>query len=533
MVGSRIAFLLLVLPLSVFAQTNRYFVSFKDKANSSYTISNPSQFLSQKSIDRRARENFVVSEEDLPVNQTYVQQVKALGPECFFTSRWFNGLLIQTDASIASSIKALPFVTKVELVAWGTRLLNGRTGVNQKFEKLRSTTSLMNQTQLQMIGLDKMHAAGFNGEGIDIAVFDAGFNSVDTLSAFKALYQEGRIKDAFNFVQNSSNVYAGYPHGTWVLSILAGNVTNKYLGGAYKGNYFLYQTEDAFTEYRVEEYNWLFAAEKADSAGVDVINSSLGYTQFDDISMDYTYKDMDGKTSVVARAAHKAFERGITVVNSAGNEGNKSWKYIITPSDAAGVISCGGVDDLGKQVSFSSIGPASDGRIKPDVSAMARNTFIIDIDGYILNGNGTSFSSPLVASLAAGLRQALPDASAAEIYSRLVNSASQANNPDNLLGYGIPNFETARTFTDFNTEFEVYPNPTNNLLKIIFKNVDGRDVKATLYNSAGKKVFEMVRSITWANNPFEIDFSNLATGLFLLRIETNTGSISKRIVKVD
>ena len=164
---------------------------------------------------------------------------------------------------------------------------------------------------------------------------------------------------------------------------------------------------------------------------------------------------------------------------------------------------------------------------------MARNTFIIDIDGYILNGNGTSFSSPLVASLAAGLRQALPDASAAEIYSRLVNSASQANNPDNLLGYGIPNFETARTFTDFNTEFEVYPNPTNNLLKIIFKNVDGRDVKATLYNSAGKKVFEMVRSITWANNPFEIDFSNLATGLFLLRIETNTGSISKRIVKVD
>ncbi|MBI1767969.1 MAG: S8 family serine peptidase [Bacteroidetes bacterium] len=533
MAVNRVAFIWLILPVSVFAQTNRYFVSFKDKANSNYTVASPLQFLSQKSIDRRTRENFTMSEEDLPVNQDYVQQVKALGAECYFTSKWFNGLLVQTEASIVSSIRALPFVTKVELVAWGARLTGGRAKANQKFERLSATTSLQNQAQLQMIGLDKMHTDGFHGEGIDIAVFDAGFNSVDTLSAFKALYQEGRIKAAFNFVQNSSNVYAGYPHGTWVLSIMAGNVPNKYLGGAYKANFFLYQTEDVFTEYRVEEYNWLFAAEKADSAGVDVINSSLGYYQFDDLSMDYTYKDMDGKTSVVARAARKVFERGIVVVNSAGNEGNKPWKYIITPSDAAGVISCGGIDDLGKLASFSSIGPASDGRVKPDVCAMAYNTVLIDIDGYIRHGNGTSFSSPLVACLAAGLRQALPNASADEIYSRLINSASQANKPDNFFGYGIPNFESARTLTDFEDEFEIYPNPTTNLLKIIFKNPNAHEVKATLYNSAGQKVFEINKSVTWEDNPYEIDLSHFSAGLFFLRIDAGANSSSQKILKMN
>jgi hypothetical protein len=521
---------LLFLPLSVFAQINRYFVSFKDKANSVYSTASPLQFLSQKSIDRRSRENFILTEEDFPVNANYVQQVKATGAEIYFTSRWLNGLLIQADESLISKIQALPMVSKVELVAWGARLAVGRMNTTDKFEKLSASAVLQNQTQLQMIGLDRMHTDGFHGEGIDIAVFDAGFNSANVLSAFSDLYQEGRIKDAFNFVQNSTNVYAGYPHGTWVLSIMAANVPDVYVGGVYKANYFLYQTEDVSTEYRVEEYNWLFAAERADSAGVVVINSSLGYNQFDDPSMDYTYADMNGKTSVVARAARKAFERGIVVVNAAGNEGNKSWKYIITPADADRVISCGGVDVSLNRVSFSSIGPAADKRIKPDVSAMAGNTVLIDTDGIIKQGSGTSFSSPLVACLVAGLRQAFPLASANEIYDRVISSATQSSHPDDLIGYGIPDFEKARSLVDFVDGIEIYPNPVKNFINVILKGNDGDQYSITLFNSTGQKLAEISAPVSWENDPYQIDVSHFAAGLYYLSVSMVRTTVRRTIV---
>lgn len=527
---NRIAILLLFLPVSLLAQSNRYFVSFKDKANSVYSISNPLQFLTQKSIDRRTRENFLMTEEDIPVNGDYVHQVKATGAEVYFRSRWFNGVLIQANASLLTTILALPFVSNVERVAWGTRLTGGRVGVDQKFEEVNSTTTLVNQAQLQMIGLDQMQAEGYHGEGVDIAVFDSGFNGVNMLSAFSPLYQEGRVKQVFNFVQNSTNVYAGYPHGTMVLSIMAGNVPGTYLGGVDKANYFLYQTEDAYSEFRVEEYNWLFAAEKADSAGIDVINSSLGYFQFDDPSMDYTYNDLDGKTSVVARAARKVFERGIVVVNAAGNEGDGSWKYIITPADAEGIIACGGVDASRSYVGFSSIGPSSDKRIKPDVSAMAAGAEVIGSSGSIGTGSGTSFASPLVACLAAGLRQALPNASAYEIYDRIISSASQATHPDNKLGYGIPDFGKAKNATEFVNGIGVYPNPTKDIIKLIFKGPEGEQCSITLFNSSGQKVIEVSAPVSWENNPYQIDASHFASGLYYLLITTTKATRTEKIV---
>ena len=316
---------------------------------------------------------------------------------------------------------------------------------NGEFEQSRSTGSTQNQLQLQMIGVDKMQAAGYHGEGVDVAVFDAGFIGVNTLPAFQALYQESRLKTTFNFVKNISDVYTDYNHGTEVLSIMAGN-SSSYLGGIYKANYYLFETEDVSSEYRVEEYNWLFAAERADSLGVDVINSSLGYNQFDDPSMDYTYQDLNGKTAVVSRAAHMAYLRGILVMNSAGNDGDDPWKYIIVPADAEGVIACGAVDDSGIRSSFSSIGPSADGRIKPDVAAVGGGAVIITDSGLVSTDDGTSFSSPLVTCLVAGLRQALSSAPAKEIYQLVINSASQASHPDDLLGYGIPNFTLANGF---------------------------------------------------------------------------------------
>jgi serine protease AprX len=533
MVISRFLFLLLCFPFSLFSQ-DRYFVSFKDKTNTPYSVSDPLKFLSQKSMGRRIKENFITDNEDLPVDPVYVTQVKSTGASVFFTSRWFNGALIQANTSIASAVSMLPFVSKVELVAHGTKLIGGRKKSINKLERIDATNSLQNQAQLEMIGLNEMQAFGYHGEGVDVAVFDAGFIGVNTLSSFQTIYQEARMKSTFNFVNNSTNVYSAFDHGTEVLSIIAGNVSNTYLGGAYKANFFLYQTEDVSSEYRIEEYNWLFAAERADSAGVDVINSSLAYNTFDDPSMDYTYKNLDGKTSVVSRAAHKAFERGIVVVNSAGNEGNNSWKYIDVPADAEGVIACGAVDNFGYRSSFSSIGPSSDGRIKPDVSGLGEGSIIISSSGSIVTGSGTSFSSPLIACLAIGLRQALPQASAKEIYQRIIISASQATHPDNFLGYGIPNFTSAKSLFDFSDEFQIYPNPVSDgRLKIIFKNPANQIFTITIFNSAGQNVFELSSTINWGNNPYALDLSLLASGLYLVKVQTSSSTKTMRIVKVN
>jgi len=532
MVVSRLILLFVGFPLSLFCQ-DRYFVTFKDKVNTPYSISNPLQFLSQKSIDRRAKEKFTVSNEDLPVDPVYVAQVKTTGASVFFTSRWFNGVLIQADKPTATLVSNLPFVFKVELVAPGIKLLGGRKGTINKFERSGVTPTLQNHLQLEMIGLDKMQSAGYHGEGIDIAVFDAGFIGVNTLAVFQPIYQEGRVKSVFNFVNNTTDVYSAYDHGTEVLSIIAGNISNTYLGGAYKANFFLYQTEDVYSEYRIEEYNWLFAAERADSAGVEVINSSLGYNTFDDPSMDYSYKNLDGKTSVVSRAASKAFERGIVVVNSAGNEGDSSWKYIDVPADAEGVIACGAVDYSGYRSAFSSIGPSSDGRIKPDVSALGDGAVVITSSGNVGSASGTSFSSPLVASLVTGLRQALPQASAKEIYQRVINSASQVNSPDNSLGYGIPNFSLAKDLLEFSNEFQIYPNPVSEELKVIFKYPIDHTFMITAFNLTGQKVFEFSDFVSWDNNPYSIDLSILAAGLYLVKVQTSSSTQTVRIVKIN
>ena len=528
MVASRLIFLLLAFPLSLFCQ-DRYFVSFKDKVNTPYSISNPLQFLSQKSIDRRAKENFIVNTEDLPVDPAYVVQVKTTGASVFFHSRWFNGVLIQADASIASAVLALPFVAKVELVAPGTKLIGGRRKSIDKSEGV-AASPIKNQWQNEMIGLDKMQTAGYRGEGIDVAVFDDGFNGVDTLSSFKSIFQEGRVKSAFDFVHNSKDVYSVYDHGTKVLSIIAGNIPGTFLGGATKANFFLYRTEDNASEYRIEEYNWLFAAERADSAGVDVINSSLGYNTFDDPTMNYTNKDLNGKTSVVSRAAVKAIERGIVVVVSAGNEGDKSWKYIDVPADAEGVIACGAVNNLGFRSLFSSFGPSADGRVKPDVCAMGEGDAVITSSGEIAYWNGTSFASPLIASLVIGLRQAIPQASAKEIYQRVIHSATQINKPDDELGYGIPNFMLAQNLSD---DIQLYPNPIRDgVLKILFNYPHDLSFGVTIFNSTGQKVFEFSGAVNGNNNPYLVDLSALTVGLYLVKVQMPTSAKVTRIVKI-
>ncbi len=525
----------LLFSVATHGQTNRYFVFFKDKTGTPFSISSPTQFLSARSIDRRLKQGIAITEEDLPVNPTYVAQVKTTGAKTFFTSRWWNGVLIETNLATVTTINALPFVQESVLVAPGSKLIGGRTN---KIKQRKNSTAdePVNQLQLQQIGIDEMHEAGNRGEGISIAIFDSGFQGVNVSAPFADLFAENRVKQTVNFVTNTSNVFVTDDHGTEVLSVMAAYSEGAYTGGAYKADFFLYLTEDVANEYRIEEYNWTFAAERADSAGVDIINASLGYNEFDDAAMDYETNDLDGQTAVVTRAARKAIERGMIVVCSAGNEGGGSWKLVTPPADAEGILAIGSINSVNSLSSFSSRGPTADGRIKPDVVALGSGTSVIKPSGALGTASGTSLASPLIGSLAAGAWQAFPALNAGEIYDAIVHSASQASAPDNLMGYGIPHFRAIKNYLQrsLNTQsISVYPNPVSgNSFQIKLKEATDTPVQVTIFDSRGSRVADSSLQINWLSNPFEYDISNFKAGLYFVRVKSGNTTATIRIAKL-
>lgn len=522
--------------LPVVAQTNRYFVSFKDKNNNGFSISDPTKFLTKKSLDRRAKSGVVIGQDDLPVNANYVSQVRSLGVKTYFTSKWWNGVLVQADQSVIAAINALPFVLKTEFVAPGVLLLGGRKETELGTDASGSTT-LQTDFQLQQLGMDKMQQEGYRGEGIAIAQFDSGWQGVNLTSPFQPLFNEGRVKGVFNFVRNTNNVYSDDDHGTSVLSVMAAYVPGSFVGGTYKADYYLFQTEDDATEYRIEEYNWAFAAERADSLGVDVINSSLGYSTFDDPAMSYTIFDLTGKKAVVSISARKAIEKGMVVVCSAGNEGNNNfWKFVATPADVDGVLAVGSITSVGNKSSFSSIGPTADQRLKPEVVALGSGTAVISATGSVSSASGTSLSSPLVASLAAGLLQAFPGKSSAEITKAIIQSGSLFTTPNNSLGYGIPNFVVAKSFLKYGVledDISIFPNPIKQTLNILLKAPSNGLVSVRIYNLLGQPLFQQSASVDWDTNPIQYDLSLLANGLYLLEVTSDKATLVRRILKAD
>lgn len=534
-----VAILLLLIGISFPAtsQINRYFVFFKDKSNSPYSISDPIKFLTQKSLDRRKKQNVIVIEDDLPVNANYVAQIKALGIKTYFTSKWWNGVLVQTDNSMVASINALPFVLKTEFVAPGIKLLGGRQSRISKGTQA-TTTSEATQFQLQQLVLDKMQEEGYHGEGIDVAQFDSGWQGVNVASPFQHLFTEGRVKGVFNFVNNTTNIYTDDNHGTEVLSVMGAYSPGVFTGGIYKANFYLFETEEKATEYRIEEYNWAFAAERADSLGVDVINSSLGYNTFDDSSMDYKVSDLNGKTTVISITARKAVEKGMIVVCSAGNSGNDpSWRYITAPADVDGVLAIGSINSAGERSSFSSFGPTADGRLKPDAVALGSSTSVIMPSGGVGSASGTSLASPLVACLAAGLLQAFPNASTKDIYNAITNSANRLDKPDNTFGYGVPNFIIAKSYLKYGVlkdAISVFPNPVSNEnLNILFKEPIGQSVSVSIYDLTGKKLSENTRSVSWDNNPIQYDLSMLPNGVYLLELKSAQSNLMVKVIKAN
>lgn len=530
-------FFILFISGIVQAQVNRYMVFFRDKTGTPHTISSPATFLSSRAVQRRTNQNISIVEQDLPVVPAYVNGVRGVvGVTMLYSTKWMNGVLVECPSSAKTTLEGLAYVSSVELVAPGSRPSAGRIKASRKFndtENIAAATDI----QLSMLGINSMHTAGYHGEGKLIAILDGGFVNGNNIPALQHIFNESRFDAAtsFNFVSKVPNVFSGISHGLNVWSIVGAFDPGSYVGGAYKASFILFITEDGATEYRVEEYNWLFAAERADSAGVDVINTSLGYNTFDDAQMDYSKSQMDGQTAVITRAANIAASKGIAVVVSAGNEGTNSWRIITAPADSKDVFTVGSVNNLGIKVPSSSIGPTADGRIKPDVVALGSSVSIIIPNGTVSSGGGTSYAAPLVTSLVAGLWQMLPNLTVKELLDTIRNRSSLSRNPNSSLGYGIPNFSSVITATEpeSSTEFAtVYPNPVLSNLRITLTDPGPMDhLMITIFDSKGVRC--NINSTTTNSQELLMDFSNQKSGLYLIRLQNGSHVMIHKILKIE
>lgn len=531
--------LLVWMSFTAYAQENRYMVFFTDKDGVSFTVSNPGEFLSPKAIDRRMMQGISIVAQDLPVNPLYVSGIRDAGASTFFTTRWMNGVLVECEPEVLTAIEALPYVDRVEYVAPHAQLQAGgrrASSLRRKANHAGGETG----SQLQMLGLQDMHASGVTGEGVTIAILDSGFPGVDMLPAFSHIVSNDRLvtEVSYDFAHNSHDVFGYDGHGTEVLSVMGALIPDAFTGGAYDATFQLFITEDVPTEYRVEEYNWLFAAERADSAGADIIHSSLGYYDFDDASMNYSREDMDGKTTVVSRAAQWAADRGILVITSAGNEGNiASWRIITAPADAQGVLAIGGVNSNGQKTGSSSIGPSADGRIKPDLVALGASVKVVKQNGQISTATGTSLAAPLATSLAAGVMQRYNQLTNTQVMDLLRQTASQANQPDQLLGFGIPNFQAVVNFLEQTPQehpFEVFPNP---LLQdtLIIRPFDPNVVQSCeiqLVNGQGAILRRHTVHFDWLNRTYRANFAGVPAGVYYVRILHEKSKHTFRVVKL-
>lgn len=522
--------------------SDSYWVQLKDKKGTPYLISQPKAFLSQRSIDRRKRQHISVDETDLPVSPVYLDSLKKRGLEIVHTSKWLNGATVRTaDTALIRKIASLSFVALVELTKPANVL---KSAINKFSDEDKNTeydpAKYGNAIdQLAQLNGQYLHNQGFRGKGIQVAVLDAGFLNANTIVALDSLRNSDRILGTRDFVDPKSDIYKQHYHGMSVLSCMAGNVPGSLIGTAPDASFYLIRSEDATTEYLIEEDNWVAAAEYADSLGVDIINSSLGYYEFDDPNMNHTYADMNGKKTRVTQGANMAFQKGILVFSSAGNEGNNSWKRIIAPSDGENVIGVAAVDKNGTRATFSSVGPAFVGAVKPNVAAMGSGTTMAISNGSIGFASGTSFSSPVLAGMGACLLQANPYATAKQLKMAIEQSAHQSNQPDSLLGYGIPDFEKADKYLKINSasylnwksSWVIAPNPFTDCLFIRNLNPVNHEIyRISIYNLQGiclwQSSFKSEETILLKN------LGNLPQGFLILSIRSGEKEDRIKLVKV-
>ena len=543
-----IVFISVSLQAQVRVAPNKYWVAFKDKANSSYSIEKPEEFLSERAIQRREKYDIPINGLDIPVNENYIDSLLEHGLEVFYSSKWLNGVLVYTtDTNLIKEVSKFDFVIDFELkkdiIVKVEKELELPSEPIYKFAQLQGLTENVydygyGQNQIDMLNGVKLHNEGFDGKNILMAILDAGFYRVNQLSAFDSIWQNGQIKGVRDFVDIDTMVWDADSHGMKVLSTIASNLPGQFVGTAPKADFFLIRTEDAASENIIEEFNWVAGAELADSIGADIVHSSLGYSNFDDTTLSHTYADMNGDIAPSTIGADIAASKGMLVVVSAGNEGNDAWQYITAPGDADSVLTVGATDRYGDYAFFSSVGPTVDGRVKPNVTAQGLSATVIAINGDISTSSGTSFSGPIIAGMAASLWQARPELNNMALIKAMENNASQSVAPDSLLGYGLPDFymawmyPTAIETVDIENQIQIYPNPFNESFEInISTRSERKNVSIQVYDLNGSKIIEKKLTVM---NKTTVDFSGLnaiPAGMYFVKLKVGENIYKLKMLK--
>ena len=550
---------LLVLVQQTQAQYGKYIIRLKDKNNTPYSINSPSAFLSAKSIARRDRQQISIDSTDLPVNPDYLDGIRNAGSVTILNvSKWLNQVLIQTsDAETLDRIQHLSFVKGLKGIA--PRISRRETGTDDNIIRNNPPSKKINgvpagnylnygstYNQISIHEGEFLHNKGFLGEGLTIAVLDGGFYQYNTNPAFDSMLLHNQVLGTWDFVANKESVAEENYHGMLCLSTIAANRPGTMVGTAPHAYFYLFRTENVDTEFPVEEQNWVAAAERADSLGADLITTSLGYSTFDYPSLDYSYEDLDGKTTICAQGAEWATKKGMIVTASAGNSGSDSWHYINTPADAEHVIAIGSVDYNGNPSAFSSYGPSSDGRVKPDVASVGSYTIVAGTDGNPTSAySGTSLANPNLAGLIACLWQAFPECTSLDIREAILRSSDRYMNPDNRTGYGIPNMRIAYNLllqkrNEQNTQrilagdwIKAYPVPFSTTFNIVLNPPQTSRSTFVLYNAAGSRVWVKYADVQSGISQ-QISFSDLspvAPGVYWLTYHDGKNSRTLKLLK--
>ncbi|MFM1963977.1 MAG: hypothetical protein RLZZ172_2822 [Bacteroidota bacterium] len=540
-----------------FSQYSRYIITLTDKKGTQHQLSNPSTFLSPKSIAKRIKFNIKYDSTDLPVSKIYLDSIMLAGKVTVInTSKWLNQVLIQTtDEQALSKINSFKFVKKRQPVAFKPSqqaiqdFIEEIKDINKETQSINSTVNSLqygnSSKQIQIHAGEYLHNLGFKGQSVSIAVLDGGFFNYNSIKAFDSVRNSGRIRGTWDFVDNNSQVHEDDPHGMYCFSILAANLPGIFVGSAPEADYYLFRTEDVKSEFPIEEQNWVAAAERADSLGIDIISSSLGYTTFDDPAFNYKYEDMNGKNTIVTRGAEIAFKKGILVMNSAGNSGTNNWKFIGAPADGEHILAVGAVN-INRQVApFSSYGPSSDQRVKPDIVSVGWGTALINSSGLPASGNGTSFSNPNIAGLIACLWQAFPEMRNDEIIEAVKQSGDLHASPDTRSGYGLPNMQKAFGILEIErlkknaasllkeTRLKAFPNPFENEINLVYKAPANGKIEIKLTDLFGRVIFTESKQVN-VNQIYVFKWENvgmLKAGPYIITYSDMTGTGSIKLVK--
>lgn len=525
---------LLSVGLATAQAPQRQWVFLKDKGAAPVAV-----HLSPKAQLRHAQAGLFGADADLRTCPDYRRQLEAAGVKVHGSSRWLNALSVETALDLVALQAICPAVVRMQPVARLTRTSH------DAFTDIDTLSYGNAQAQIAQLGLDCLHGRGYTGEGMLMAVLDAGFFMMDSLAAFDSLWLQGRVAGYYDFVNQDTGIFDEHNHGMNVASTIVAHLPGQMVGAAPHVTLAMARTESVFSETHQEEDNWLMAMEWADSMGVDIIHTSLGYSTFNAGQGDYDYLDMNGDTSIIVRAADMAAARGILVVCSAGNEGASPWQRITTPCDGDSVLCVGAVDGSGNYVSFSGKGPSADGRVKPDVAALGFAVASIGNNGQVGNASGTSFAAPLVAGLSACLWQAHPQRSNMEVLRAIQQSAHRYATPDSLVGHGIPDackadsllsvldtLGTAATRPAQAPVVHVFPNPSHKLLSLQCARADLGMAAWSIVTADGRVAQARTAVAPASATRTDISIEQLGAGLYFLRIELQDGSTQVvRVIK--